>query len=48
MCVATMDRYGRITIPAKVRADLGLQPGDRVQFVKTPAGMRIRKAEPNR
>jgi antitoxin PrlF len=32
---ATVTSKGQITIPAKVRNALGLDPGDRVEFVET-------------
>jgi AbrB family looped-hinge helix DNA binding protein len=28
----TVDRYGRVTIPAELRKQFGLQPGTRVSF----------------
>jgi AbrB family looped-hinge helix DNA binding protein len=34
MTFATVNSKGQITIPAKVRATLGLKPGDRVEFVE--------------
>ena len=46
MVAAKMISKGRITIPASVRSDLGLKPGDRVEFLKTPEGyyaMTVRK-----
>lgn len=43
MCTARVDKYGRITIPIKVRRDLDLRPGDRVLFVETAEGMSIKK-----
>jgi AbrB family looped-hinge helix DNA binding protein len=43
MCTGIVDKYGRITIPAKVRRDLDLHPGDRVRFIETPEGMCIKK-----
>jgi antitoxin PrlF len=38
MATATVSSKGQITIPAQVRASLGLQPGDRVEFVEIEAG----------
>jgi len=38
MATATVSSKGQITIPARVRASLGLQPGDRVEFVEMEAG----------
>jgi antitoxin PrlF len=35
---ATVTSKGQITIPAEVRNKLGLDPGDRVQFVETREG----------
>ena len=35
MASATLTSKGQITIPASVRADLGLEPGTRIEFVKT-------------
>lgn len=35
MASATITSKGQITIPAQVREDLGLQAGDRVEFVRT-------------
>ena len=34
MSTATVTSKGRITIPAVVRANLGIEPGDRVEFVQ--------------
>lgn len=34
MASATLTSKGQITIPASVRAELGLEPGTRVEFVK--------------
>ena len=34
MATATVNSKGQITIPAQVRASLGLRPGDRVDFVE--------------
>jgi len=35
MTSATVTSKGQITIPSKVRNALGLDPGDRVEFVET-------------
>jgi AbrB family looped-hinge helix DNA binding protein len=34
MATATVSSKGQITIPAQVRASLGMRPGDRVDFVE--------------
>jgi antitoxin PrlF len=38
MAVATLTSKGQITIPSRVRAALGLEPGDRVEFVEQGKG----------
>lgn len=38
MTVATLTSKGQITIPAAVRAALGLHAGDRIEFVQTEDG----------
>lgn len=38
MTAATITTKGQITIPASVRADLNVGPGDRVEFVKVAEG----------
>lgn len=38
MAVAIVSSKGQITIPAEVRAALGLRPGDRVDFVEFEVG----------
>jgi AbrB family looped-hinge helix DNA binding protein len=38
MSAATVTSKGQITIPAKVREALGVEPGDRVEFVEVEAG----------
>ena len=38
MTVATITTKGQITIPAAVRKALGVASGDRIAFVRTPAG----------
>jgi AbrB family looped-hinge helix DNA binding protein len=39
---------GRLTLPSEVRQSLGVEPGDRVQFVETMPGRFEVKAEPQR
>ena len=38
MATATVTSKGQITIPARVRAELGLTAGDRVEFVEMGQG----------
>ena len=38
MATATVNSKGQITIPVQVRAALGLQPGDEVEFVTLESG----------
>jgi AbrB family looped-hinge helix DNA binding protein len=38
MSTATLTSKGQITIPAAVRAELGVQVGDRVEFVQVAPG----------
>ncbi|MEX2130723.1 MAG: AbrB/MazE/SpoVT family DNA-binding domain-containing protein [Pseudohongiellaceae bacterium] len=38
MTIATLTSKGQITIPAKVRAALGVGAGDRVDFIEDGAG----------
>ena len=38
MATATLTTKGQITIPAAVRVALGLEAGDRVEFVQLEAG----------
>lgn len=43
---AKLTSTGQNTIPAKIRADLGVGPGDRVEYVKLPDGqIVVRKAK---
>ncbi len=36
--IAKITSKGQTTIPAEIRADLGVRPGDRVEYVKLPDG----------
>lgn len=38
MSAATITSKGQITIPAAVRSDLHIGPGDRIEFVKISSG----------
>ncbi len=38
MAAATLTSKGQITIPAQVRVALGVQPGDRLEFVELEKG----------
>lgn len=38
MTTATVSSKGQITIPAQIRASLGLRPGDRVEFIEFEPG----------
>jgi antitoxin PrlF len=38
MPVATLTSKGQITIPAQVRAELGVDTGDRIEFVEVAPG----------
>lgn len=38
MATATLTSKGRITIPAQIRASLGLNTGDRIEFVAVGDG----------
>jgi len=38
MAVATLTSKGQITVPSRVRAALGLEKGDRVEFVEQGKG----------
>ncbi len=38
MSIATVTSKGQITIPAKVRKALKVEPGDRVEFVEVETG----------
>jgi len=41
MASATVTSKGQVTIPAEVRARLGLRPGSRLTFVPTDGGYEI-------
>lgn len=38
MAAVTVSSKGQVTIPARVRAAMGLEPGSRVEFVETGGG----------
>jgi antitoxin PrlF len=38
VAAATVTSKGQITIPIEVRTELGLKPGDRIEFVKNDRG----------
>lgn len=38
MPIATLTRKAQLTLPKEIREHLGVQPGDRVEFRKDPAG----------
>jgi len=38
MATATITSKGQITIPARVRTELGVEAGDRIEFVKIGEG----------
>lgn len=38
MDTSTISSKGQTTIPAEIRAFLGLKPGDEVNYIKTPSG----------
>lgn len=40
-----MTSKGQVTVPAALRKELGLAPGDRVEFVQENGSVRVRKAE---
>lgn len=44
MSTATVTSKGQITIPADVRRRLGLETGDRVEFVQVEGGFAIKPA----
>jgi AbrB family looped-hinge helix DNA binding protein len=44
MSTATVTSKGQITIPADVRRRLGLESGDRVEFVEVDGGFAIKAA----
>ena len=44
MSIATVTSKGQITIPADVRRRLGLEVGDRVEFVEADGGFAIKPA----
>jgi antitoxin PrlF len=40
-----MTSKGQVTVPAELRRELGLEPGDRVEFVRENGTIQVRKAE---
>jgi antitoxin PrlF len=40
-----MTSKGQVTVPAELRRELGLKPGDRVEFVRENGSIQVRKAE---
>ena len=43
--ISKITTKGQTTLPAEVRADLGVGPGDRVEYIKQPdGGYTLRKA----
>jgi antitoxin PrlF len=44
MATSTVSTKGQIVIPAQVRAELGVEAGSRVEFVKTEEGWLIKPA----
>jgi antitoxin PrlF len=38
LATATVTSKGQITIPARVRSELGVDPGDRIEFVQIGKG----------
>ncbi len=44
MSTSTVSSKGQIVIPAAVRADMGVESGTRVQFVKTDDGWLLKPA----
>lgn len=42
MPVATMTSKGQVTVPLPVRLSLGIEPGDRVEFVEADGGYMLR------
>lgn len=45
MAAATLTTKGRITLPQSVRDRLGLETGDRLEFVETRAGFLVLPAK---
>lgn len=44
MATSTVSTKGQIVIPAPIRAELGLNAGSRVEFLKTPDGYLLKAA----
>lgn len=41
--MSRVTKKGQVTIPKDVRDELGIRPGDEVEFVRTESGYRIEK-----
>ena len=44
MAAAIVSTKGQVVIPARVRSELGVDAGSRIEFVKTPEGWLIKPA----
>ncbi|MFI5014670.1 MAG: AbrB/MazE/SpoVT family DNA-binding domain-containing protein [Hyphomicrobiales bacterium] len=44
MATSTVSTKGQIVIPAGIRAELGVEPGTRIEFVRTDDGWLIKPA----
>lgn len=40
-----MTSKGQVTVPADLRRELGLEPGDQVEFIQENGSIQVRKAE---
>ena len=46
LLTSTLSAKGQTTIPARVRKQLGIQPGDTIAYELDDGGVRIRKSTP--
>lgn len=44
MTAAIVSTKGQVVIPARIRSELGVEAGSRIEFVKTPEGWLIKPA----